>query len=109
MAFKSFLFLLGLILVVSLNSCDALTKSFCGQVQGRQKVFIDSINAVYEDRLVLSQVPCYPGYLRVDLKTNIEAKDLDSLENTYNRLIGFAELLVYDQDENLIRGSTGSM
>lgn len=109
MVFKSFLFLLGLILVVSLNSCDAFTKTFCGQVQGRQKVFIDSVNAVYEDRLVLSQVPCYPGYLRVDLKTNIEAKDLDSLEIAYNRLIGFAELLVYDKDKNLIRGSAGSM
>ena len=109
MAFKSFLFLLGLILVVSLNGCDAFTKTFCGQVQGRQKVFIDSVNAVYEDRFVLSQVPCYPGYLRVDLKTNIEAKDLDSLETAYNRLFGFAELLVYDQGKNLIRGNTGSM
>lgn len=109
MVFKSFLFLLGLILVVSLNSCDAFTKTFCGQVQGRQKVFIDSVNAVYEDRFVLSQVPCYPGYLRVDLKTNIEVKDLDSLETAYNRLIGFAELLVYDKDKNLIRGSAGSM
>jgi uncharacterized lipoprotein YehR (DUF1307 family) len=109
MVFKSFLFLLGLILVVSFNSCDAFTKTFCGQVQGRQKVFIDSVNAVYEDRLVLSQVPCYPGYLRVDLKTNLEAKDLDSLETAYNRLIGFAELLIYDRDKNLIRGSTGSM
>jgi uncharacterized lipoprotein YehR (DUF1307 family) len=109
MVFKSFLFLLGLILVVSLNSCDAFNKTFCGQVQDRQKMFIDSVNAVYEDRLVLSQVPCYPGYLRVDLKTNIEAKDLDSLETAYNRLIGFAKLLVYDQDEYLIRRSTGSM
>jgi uncharacterized lipoprotein YehR (DUF1307 family) len=109
MAFKCFLFLLGLILVVSLNGCDAFTKTFCAQVQGRQKVFIDSVNAVYEDRFVLSQVPCYPGYLRVDLKTNLETKDLDSLENAYNKLIGFAELLVYDQDENLVRGSKGSM
>ncbi|MDX2066897.1 MAG: hypothetical protein SFV55_00655 [Haliscomenobacter sp.] len=109
MAFKSFLFLLGLFLVVSLNSCDVFTKTLCGEVQGRQKVFIDSVNAVYEDRFVLSQVPCYPGYLRADLKTNIESKDLDSLEIAYNRLFGFAELLVYDQDKNLIRGSTGSM
>ncbi len=109
MAFKSFLFLLGLILVVSLNSCDAFTKTFCGQVQGRQKVFFDSVNTVYKDRLVLSQVPCYPGYLRADLKTNIESKDLDSIEVAYNRLFGFTELFVYDQDKNLIRGSTGSM
>lgn len=109
MAFKSFLFLLGLILVVSLNGCDAFTKTLCGQVQGRQKVFVDSVNAVYEDRFVLSQVPCYPGYLRVDLKINLEAKDLDSLENAYNRLFGFAELLVYDRDKNLIRGNRGSM
>ena len=109
MAFKTFLFLLGLIIVVSLNGCDAFTKTFCGQVQGPQKVFIDSVNAVYEDRLVLSQVPCYPGYLRIDLKTNIEAKDLDSLETAYNKLFGFSELLVYNQGENLIRGSTGSM
>lgn len=109
MAFKSFLLLLGLSIMISLNGCDAFTKTFCGQVQGRQKVFIDSVNALYEDKLVLSQIPCYPGYLRVDLKTNVGTKDLDSLENAYNRLIGFAELLVYDRDKNLIRGSSGSM
>ncbi len=99
------LFLLVLIFMSLLNGC----KTLCGEAQGRQQVFIDSVNTVYEDRLVLSQVPCYPGYLRVDLKTNIETKDLDSLETAYNRLFGFAELLVYDQDEKLIRGSTGSM
>ena len=109
MAFKHFSFSLGLILVIVFNSCDAFDKALCGEIQGRQKVFIDSVNIVYEDRLVLSQVPCYPGYLKIDLKTNIEAKDLDSLETAYNRLIGFAELLVYDRDKNLVRGSTGSM
>jgi len=80
----------------------------CGEPEGKEKLFIDSINNVYQDQLIVKQVPCYPGYIRADLKTDLSKETLDTIEYSckHNQWI---EFLVYDKNGNLIRGDVGSM
>ena len=80
----------------------------CGEPEGEQKVFIDSLNVFYANRLVIKQVPCYPGYIQANLKTDITKEILDSIEVACKEN-QWAEFLVYDKEGNLIRGNTGSM
>ncbi len=98
-------------LIVLINSSCGHTfdKIVCGEPEGRAKIFIDSVNSVWQNKLLLKQVPCYPGYIQIDLKIKVANNDLDNIENAFSRTVEWAELLVYDKDGKLIRGNTGSM
>lgn len=99
--------MVGLIL---LSSCGRmLNKIVCGEPKGRQKIFIDSVNARFGDKLTLTHVPCYGDYIEVHLKSGYEKALIDSLENGYQRSVSWAEFLVYNANGELIRGSKGSM
>jgi hypothetical protein len=91
-------------------SCgDTFNKFMCGEPEGKQKLFIDSINSTYKDELTLRHMPCYNDYMRIDLKTNYDKLLVDSLEQAYERTVWWAEFHVYDKYGKLIRGNTGSM
>lgn len=95
-------------IILIASSCDWAINKFCGEPTGDLKEYIDSINHKYPDKLIMSQVPCYPGYAQVDLLRNLSESTIDSIENNFEK-IHFREVLIYDRDNNLIRGNTGSM
>jgi hypothetical protein len=98
----------SVLLVWLLASCDWVDKKVCGEPTGEHKVFITRINTRYADTLTIAQVPCYPGYLRVNCKTAVADALLDEIASSARKL-GWIEMLVYDKDNTLIRGETGSM
>jgi len=96
------------VLMCLLASCEWVDKTVCGEPTGEHKVFIDRMNKEYSDKLTLEQVPCYPGYLQVRCKTGVPDGILDKIESSARKL-DWIEMLVYDKDNKLIRGDTGSM
>ena len=110
MGHKFIIKLFTLTIASTLCGCgDSFDKAMCGQPEGKQKAFIDSINSKYSDVLTISHVPCYSDYMRVTLKSNYQKTLIDSLENSYSKLVNWAEFHVCDKDGKLIRGNTGSM
>ncbi|WP_128396931.1 hypothetical protein [Botryobacter ruber] len=100
--------LIAIMLIFSLSSCDWLTEKMCGEPKGDLRDFIQSVNTHYAESLELQQVPCYPNYAQITLKKEVNAKTLDSLDVELRRY-DFTEVLVYNQNNKLIRGNTGSM
>lgn len=105
---KKSLSILILVVVVTTIGCNYFTKKMCGEPEGREKVFIDSLNLVYLNRLIIKQVPCYPGYIQANLKTDVSKEILDNIEIAC-RKYQWIEFLVYDKNGSLIRGNVGSM
>jgi hypothetical protein len=95
-------------LLCLLVSCDWVDRTVCGEPTGAHKVFIDLINQRYSNALTIKQVPCYPGYLQVDCKTSVPGELLDKTGSSARKL-NWIEILVYDKNDKLIRGETGSM
>ncbi len=108
---KRKLILLAIIaFVFGLFMCDTTwgIEKFCGEPEGKRKVFIDSLNHVHAKVLVVKEVPCYFGYLEVRCKREVSEKLLDSIGSSAQAL-GWIEVLVYNTEGFLIRGETGSM
>jgi hypothetical protein len=89
-------------------SCDWADKVVCGEPTGEHKGFIDRVNQQYAGKLTVEQVPCYPGYLQVNCKTSVADELLDEIASSARKL-DWIEMLVYDKNNKLIRGETGSM
>ena len=99
-----------LTIAATLFSCgDSFDKALCGEPEGKQKIFIDSVNKKYKDQLSIRDVPCYSDYMEITLKTNYQKALIDSLENFYSKSVNRAEFHVYDKKGKLIRGNRGSM
>ena len=96
------------IVYVFFASCDSTVKYICGEPEGKEKAFIDSLNFVYQEQLTFEQVPCYPGYLQATLHKDISSVNLDSVEVVIKKN-KYVEFLVYDEKGSLIRGDRGSM
>jgi hypothetical protein len=105
---KQTLYIFVFMCTLTILGCDAMTKKMCGEPEGKEKVFIDSLNVFYTNRLIIKQVPCYPGYIQANLQTDISKEILDTIEGSC-RENQWIEFLVYDKDGKLIRGNTGSM
>ena len=101
------LILLG-ILFIGLSSCDFFTKKMCGEPKGEMKVLMDSINNANKERFLSKPVPCYPGYYQINLITEIDPSYLDEVEQVLKKN-GFIEVLVYNKNNELVRGNVGSM
>ena len=94
--------------IVFMAIFSSCTQIICGTPQGEEKVFMDSLNSVYQDVFVGQPTLCYPGYYELHIKTELDSTrllHLDSLLKTK----GYIELLVYDTDGELIWGDAGSM
>ena len=102
-------FILIFISATFLRCGDTIDKTLCGEPEGKQKTFIESVNSKFQDKFIIKHVPCYADYMRIDLKTEYDKNLVDSLEKSYTQTVNYAEFLVYDKDGKLIRGSTGSM
>jgi hypothetical protein len=94
--------------VATIISCDTVDKKVCGDPQGQQKKFIDSLNKQHGGQISFEQVPCYPGYLQAHLKVDVPQDLLDSI-NVVRRQNQWVEFLVYDKKGKLVMGTTGSM
>lgn len=105
---KTPLYILSFLFIMPIVSCDYLTTKICGEPEGKEKVFIDSINVIYKNRLVIKPVPCYPGYIQANLKADVSNETLDSIQIAC-RPYQWIEFLVYDKKGNLIRGNVTSM
>jgi hypothetical protein len=103
-----FYFLVLVTYIFIYTQCNYVTKKMCGEPAGRQKEFIDSLNAVYKDRLTIEEVPCYPGYIQAFLKVDSSQVAFEEFEQATIKE-GYVEFLVYDKDKKLIMGNTGSM
>ncbi|MGY2134880.1 hypothetical protein ACW9KT_21800 [Hymenobacter sp. HD11105] len=66
------------------------------------------MNTLYQEQLQLTQVPCYPGYLRMDCRTAV-ADTVFTRIDSLARKLDWTEVLVYDHQHQLVRGNTGSM
>ena len=89
-------------------ACANMVRTFCGELTGERKGFVEKINAEQRGKLEVTQVPCYSDYLQVHCTEEIPAtywQRFDSLAAT----LGWIEVLVYDRRGNLIKGNTGSM
>jgi hypothetical protein len=62
----------------------------------------------YISQLHVEQVPCYPDYLQLKCMSAVLSSTIDSIEVTA-RPLGWIKVLVYDRNNILIRGNTGSM
>lgn|ERR1700741_4274131 len=96
------------LLLLMAFGCGHFDKTVCGEPEGEEKQFIDSLNLVFQNKLIIEQVPCYPGYIQAHLKTSVPNETLDSI-NAVCRNKNYIEFLVYDKEGNLIRGSIISM
>jgi hypothetical protein len=99
-----------LLITFSMCNCGgAFDKILCGEPQGRKKIFIDSVNQKWAGKLILKQVPCYPGYIQINLTQDVDNAELSIIESSFGETVEWAELLVYNKNGKLIRGDKGSM
>ncbi|MES2733753.1 MAG: hypothetical protein V4714_18550 [Bacteroidota bacterium] len=96
------------VILYFLASCDWIEKIVCGEPSGEHKAFIDRINKQHSNKLSVTQVPCYPGYFQINCKSSVSSELLDEIDSSARKL-DWNEILVYDKENKLIRGNTGSM
>jgi hypothetical protein len=91
-----------------ISSCESAIRYACGELIGERRQYVADINMAYIRQLYAEQVPCYPDYLQLNCVSSVPSSIIDSIEATA-RPLGWIEVLVYDRNNILIRGNTGSM
>lgn len=67
------------ILFFGLSTCDFFTEKVCGRPNGEIKILMDSINNANKGRLWGKPVPCYPGYYKINLMTEIDSSKIENI------------------------------
>lgn len=102
-------FLITIVSTALLAQFVGCTDFICGEPHEKVKTFIESVNSKFKDSIVIEHVPCYSDYMQIHLKGNYDESLIDSLEQSYEDTVWWAEFLVYDKNGKCIRGSVGSM
>jgi hypothetical protein len=85
-----------------------MTDKMCPEPQGDEKAFLDSLNSHYKDQLTVSHVACHPGYIQVHLEQDLPEDAINSIECSCREYV-WNEVLIYDKNGKLIRGSVATM